>query len=135
MTSHFQEICQMCHHSRNIDTANYEHKYEVWFLGFIWPFLISFISRLILVVATWNKQQKILCDPCFHIHSLYFGFSHILFFFGVTIFWCYHCVWLHYSSIRSSTYTKVHTPRSIHQGPYTKLLSRVQMSIHLSIFI
>ena len=82
-------------------------------MGFIWPFLISFISRFILVVATWNKKQKILCDPCFHIHSLYFGFSHILFFFFFLMLpLC--LAGLDYSSIRSDP--------PIHQGPYTKLL-------------
>ena len=38
LTSHFQEICQMCHHSRNFGT-NYEHKYEVDFWDLYEEFL------------------------------------------------------------------------------------------------
>ena len=43
MTSHFQEICQICHHSRNIDT-NYEHNYEADFWDLYEEFL--FLSYL-----------------------------------------------------------------------------------------
>ena len=57
------------------------------------------------------------------------------FFFGVTIFWCYHCVWLHYT-IHQGPYTKVHTP-SYFRGfkcPYTCLFlyrKKLQMSTFL----
>ena len=106
-------------------------------MGFIWRILISLISRLILLVATWNKQQNILCDPYFHIHSLYIGFSHILFFF-----WCYHFLMLPLClagfdyTIHQGPYTKVHTP-SYFRGfkcPYTCLFlyrKKLQMSTFL----
>ena len=51
MTSHFQEICQICHHSRNIDT-NYEHNYEADFWDLYEEFLFLSYLGLILVVAT-----------------------------------------------------------------------------------
>ena len=62
------------------------------------------IGRSDMKQTAKNPVRSMLSYP-FTLHS------HTFFFFGVTIFWCYHCVWL--GSI---------TPRSIHQGPYTKLL-------------
>ena len=44
---------------------------------------ISYFFHISLNIGRSDMKQKAkdLCDPCFHIHSLLFGFSHILFFF------------------------------------------------------
>ena len=81
MTSHFQEIhgdSPICRHSRNIGT-NYEHNYEVASGIYM---KISYFFDISLNIET---KQKILCDPCFHIHSL-FGDSRTYFFFVLPLF-------------------------------------------------
>ena len=87
MTSHFQEICQMCHHSRNIDT-NYEHNYGADFgiyMTISYFFHISLhIGRSDMKQTAKNSVRSILSYP-FTLHSRT-NFFFFFFFLDVTIF-------------------------------------------------
>ena len=76
---------------------------------------ISYFFDISLNIGRSDMKQKakILCDPCFHIHSLLLRFSHILF-FGVTTFFYVTIVF------DFITHRLHHTPRSIHQATFTR---------------
>ena len=42
------------------------------FLGFIWRFFISLLSRLLIVVSTWNKRQNCFTTHFLDSHNLFF---------------------------------------------------------------